>query len=492
MPKKGGRKGGGGKHAGMTEEERLLYMQQKAQAEEEMTKKKEDMLTQFLKDKLEKEERNTVLNLDKLQQQWRAVLMESKTVELRNDMSVLSQTFERVLDYKNSIIQSLVVDLSEREQHSELARSSHLRNMDFLLELHGSRLVELESYFNIGLEELSSEYNTEREQILSQHQQADACLGNLMFSMEKQYADVDSEAKHDYNSTRNQIKNQSNDDKHTVQAQMEGVMDKLSRDMQQTLHFYNKATEDKIIETESLRINDEQSTKEINTHKKQIQKLQDSITALRCQHGPDQTEETSQCLRSTCDEFAEKVQRFRVQLGDAQTVRRQQLTKLTVFSSDAAKKLKEIIAMGEKLLRLSEMCRKLETENEKVVPFYSSSLSPEELRQERDTAVESPPEKLAQLMQDCSPLAMFWQRYNKVQLERLCLKREKQLLDRENEQLRIYLKRYLDGICVSDENHRNPLLMVSSPPLQTPDYTERRDQKRYVVQEAANIAQQRF
>uniref|UniRef100_A0A8C1LB84 Dynein regulatory complex subunit 2 n=1 Tax=Cyprinus carpio TaxID=7962 RepID=A0A8C1LB84_CYPCA len=77
-----GRKGGG-RNARMTEEERLLYMQQKAQAEEDIAKRKEDMLTHFLNDKLQKEERNTILNLHKLRQQWRAVLTQTKTAELR-------------------------------------------------------------------------------------------------------------------------------------------------------------------------------------------------------------------------------------------------------------------------------------------------------------------------------------------------------------------------------------------------------------------------
>lgn len=47
-----------------------------------------------------------------------------------------------------------------------------------------------------------------RDEILSQHQQENMCLENMMFSMEKQYADLDSEAKRDYHSTRNQIQNQ--------------------------------------------------------------------------------------------------------------------------------------------------------------------------------------------------------------------------------------------------------------------------------------------
>lgn len=67
---------------------------------------------------------------------------------------------------------------------------------------------------------------------------------------------------------------QNDENKHAVQFDMEGIMAMLWREMQQTLHDHNKATEDKVIATEHLRINDEQSLKEINAHKKQILKLQ--------------------------------------------------------------------------------------------------------------------------------------------------------------------------------------------------------------------------
>lgn len=44
---------------------------------------------------------------------------------------------------------------------------------------------------------------------------------------------------------------------------------------------------------------------------------------------------------------------------------------------------------GETLLRLADVCRKLETEQEKVLPFYTSSLNAEELSQEKAHAMEA-------------------------------------------------------------------------------------------------------
>jgi len=55
---------------------------------------------------------------------------------------------------------------------------------------------------------------------------------------------------------------------------------------------------------------------------------------------------------------------------------------------------------GERLVKLAEMCRRMETEEEKVLPFYASSLTAEE-KEDIDAAVSEPPnEKLAQVTSD--------------------------------------------------------------------------------------------
>ena len=48
-------------------------------------------------------------------------------------------------------------------------------------------------------------------------------------------------------------------------------------------------------------------------------------------------------------------------------------------------------------MKLAEMCRKLETEEEKVLPFYSSSLSAEEDEQVASVEAEPALETLAQV-----------------------------------------------------------------------------------------------
>ncbi|NXF87805.1 DRC2 protein, partial [Eubucco bourcierii] len=146
----------------MAAEDELLLLQKRALAEEEAAKTKGEMLRQFLKEKLAKEKHSSALNLHKLNAQWRAVLREAKAKELRQDVEILSQTFARVMDGKDSIIESLGTDLEEAEKQHAQALRSHLHNVDRLLQLQRCRLHCLQEGYEAQLEALKEEFEAER------------------------------------------------------------------------------------------------------------------------------------------------------------------------------------------------------------------------------------------------------------------------------------------------------------------------------------------
>lgn len=143
---------------------------------------------------------------------------------------------------------------------------------------------------------------------------------------------------------------------------------------------------------------------------------------------------------------------------------RKKLTKLTIQSNSATEALKSKEEKAKAILRFAEMCRKLETEEEKVLPFYASSLTPEELNDIKQAVYENPSHELANVMKDYLSLENFWKRYNKVLLDKMSLDKEKQMLSTENAQLRLLLKQYLDGISVNSEvlSNTNSLFIVNN------------------------------
>ena len=55
------------------------------------------------------------------------------------------------------------------------------------------------------------------------------------------------------------------------------------------------------------------------------------------------------------------------------------LSDLTLNAKDCMDSLNSYLRMGEKILKTAELCRKLETEREKVLPFYESQADGEEI-----------------------------------------------------------------------------------------------------------------
>ncbi|NXG47331.1 DRC2 protein, partial [Psilopogon haemacephalus] len=110
----------------------------------------------------------------------------------------------------------------------------------------------------------------------------------------------------------------------------------------------------------------------------------------------------------------------------------------------------------QRVLRLAEMCRRLQTQEEKVLPFHSSSLAEEEQQQAQGVLQEAPTEPLAQALQDYLGLELFWQLFNKAKLEEQALGREQEALRQRKQQLKELLGQYLAGISGHQEGPGEP------------------------------------
>ncbi|XP_021490577.1 dynein regulatory complex subunit 2 isoform X1 [Meriones unguiculatus] len=488
MPKKGKKF-----KAALTDEEQLLLFQQKMLAEEEATKKKERLIAQFLKDKLAKEEHNSNLNLNKINTQWRTVLREVKNTELHKDLEILSQTFERVVDCKDNVIKSLAKDLTEAEEQYAHALRSHLHNLDQLLTLQRRRLSLLEENYNMELEALTNEFEKERKTIIDQHDKEIRYLQDVFMAMEQNYMDSEYESKLEFQSMWDDLKNKNLEEKHFLRLKLENIVEDLWRKFQDALKNYTDATEDRKVAFETLKVKDEKSSKEIEMQMKKIQKLQEAIVILKGKitaHSRE-SEWQNQGIRSDRELVHVQLRKLKAQKMQARSLSQENLVKLTLESNATLKALKKVVEKGEKVLKLAEICRKFETEEEKVLPFYSSILTPKEQEELEKQNPEELTEELAKLMLDYSGMENFWKRYNKVKLEVLSLQhRRAQLLDM-SAKLREMLKQYLDGISVSDEvlSQLNPLFIVNHksnlPAL--PPQRGRKGPNIYNVIEAAHI-----
>ena len=195
------------KLAQMTDEERVLYMEQKMLLEAEAKKKKEELINELLKEKLAKEEKNTKNNLNKINYQWRSIMRDAKAKELSRDIEIMSQTFERIIDRKDSVIKALVKDLQEAEEQYSMAMRSNFQNVDNLIDIHTEELNVAKKKFQDMLEVIKIEFDKEREFIIERHAQEMNELMTIIYGMEKTFLDQETEANIDFLSLRDEIMN---------------------------------------------------------------------------------------------------------------------------------------------------------------------------------------------------------------------------------------------------------------------------------------------
>ncbi|MEQ2233994.1 hypothetical protein ILYODFUR_027400 [Ilyodon furcidens] len=163
----------------VTEEERLLQLQQRAQAEEEMAKKKEETLTLYLKDKLQKEQRNASVNLLKLIESWRKNLRQARDAEQLKHVAILQQTNERKLDEQNFIMQKTKRELEEAHRHADQVQRCHLQQEEDLLGQRDRVLMNLEQQWDSSLQNLSFMLSSEMEKMWADFQQQNQKLVDL-------------------------------------------------------------------------------------------------------------------------------------------------------------------------------------------------------------------------------------------------------------------------------------------------------------------------
>ncbi|TRZ11718.1 hypothetical protein HGM15179_015354 [Zosterops borbonicus] len=434
-------------------EAELLLMQKQALAEEEAAKTKRELLTHYLQGKLSREEQSSKWGLHKVRTAWRSVQRKAKDQELRQDIEIFSQTFTRVIDCKDGVIETLVRDLEEAEEQQNRALRSHLHLTDQLLHLQRCRLAYLEEGFNAQVNALKAEFEAERRTILEQQEWESCCLQDMALAMEQDHAKNDNEAMLNFQSARDDIKNKCWQEQQYSRLQLVARLEKLWDQIQKARQSYAQATEKKKVEFEALKKKCEKSSWDIDAQAKKLQNLQEMVTTTRAQIAAhlQESEKENQRIREDKEHALQKLQKLRAQSSQARATAHTHLVTLTCQCSATLKVLQQLVEKAQRILRLAEMCRRLETEEEKVLPFYPSSLAEWEQENARRVLEQPPTEPLALALQDYVGLERFWKRFNKAKLEEKALEQARAALAERNQNLRGLLQQYLAGVAINQK-----------------------------------------
>merc|ERR1719159_953589 len=237
------------------------------------------------------------------------------------------------------------------------------------------------------------------------------------------------------------------------------------------LQSYRTQTEANTADYKNYLTRDSNLSKQVERKLRQVERMQSQIThwKLKIQQNRQECEERNAQLRTEKDHIAKHFQELKAKMNRFRNEEKKRLTDLTQNARGCIKNLKDQLGLAEKILKTAELCRKFETEREKVLPFYlSRDLLNEFEEGELDFGDEDLKEEIRKELSDIgidewTYLDNFFKRFNKVKLDHLAIEQELKRLNKENLQLRSILKQFLDGVSVNEDvlSQPNPLLVVN-------------------------------
>ncbi|EKX35168.1 hypothetical protein GUITHDRAFT_80038, partial [Guillardia theta CCMP2712] len=426
------------------------------------------------------------LNMAKIQHQWRKIMRVAKVEQLRHELEIMSQNHEREVDMKDAIIQMLDRDLDEAEEQYQTALRSHLHNLDTMINLFDAKMSDLRMEFESELQRMINDFSKERRETLEGHNRRTKEFSDILDLQEEQFQMLEEEQHQEFESHCEEIKNKNMEELNVLRLTLEGQIEDLEKHFLAAADSYSANTKDKardccltpaqVQKFKEYTERDRKAAMTIDTQMKRLLRLQDNLALWRAKIASN-TEESvkrNSLLKKEKESLQEHFNRTKLAMNRMREEQATILKQLSVECNDCDKTLSSNIALAERILNTAELNRKLETEREKVVPFYPSL----KLTEEDELSLNDPPaglqEEAAALSSYCrsqsgqtvekwNMLDNFLRKYNMVLLDKEAIRREKERLLQENGDLRSILKQYLDGISVNQNvlQAPNPLMIVN-------------------------------
>lgn len=289
------------------------------------------------------------------------------------------------------------------------------------------------------------------------------------------------------------IRNKNIEEDHQMVSNLEDKIDNMKTDCNKALEKYKKDTEENTNAYKEMLKRDANLSKQVERKLRQVERMQSQIThwKTKIQQNQQECKDRNQQLRTEKDHIARHFQELKAKMNRFRAEQHKRLTDLTQNARNCIQSLGDQLAVAEKIMKTAELCRKFETEREKVLPFYlSREVDVDELQFDDEDLKQEIKESVGDTgIDEWTYLDTFFKRFNKVKLDQLAIEKERQRLQDENVQLRSILKQFLDGVSVNEDvlSQANPLLVVNGKVNLNHIPVKRNHEKKVVVEAAHHV-----
>ncbi|KAL1115867.1 hypothetical protein AAG570_006156 [Ranatra chinensis] len=356
---------------------RLTAAERKRRAEEmklKMKKDAEDNRARIKREDLARELRLRGANRLEVDGSLKKLIRSMNYHWVKDEMRYRWAEFERQLDMKDWRISQLLKSLLMMDTHLELSRQHMMELMDTITGTYFEQASDVHRTYVVRRRKLVGDRNAEASHYVNrcrtQRDTVEALLEAARGDNKTRIAEVrrDLERLEEYQTRR--YETDLVDYSMEFNLRMEQTWDDHRR------HFddYKRSTEDKRKLYVQLRKKDEKDTEVIERLATKISTLNETIAQHR-EHmvKTRETNKKIKDLRTERERFSKSYDIIRQRIKKSCEHDYRQMTVLTTHANVTIQKLEGLKSKAEEVLKVVTMCRKLETVEEKVLPFLRFS-----------------------------------------------------------------------------------------------------------------------
>lgn len=408
---------------------------------------------------------------------WMRFLRECKQRELTAEIEVLRRTFESTLDRKDASSATLLAELNVAEEQCRHAFRSHMDVVSSLLELHAARTRDLEAELDTNVVEMQQDFEFERAELEMKHKIEMEDLRLILENMASEAELLEKQLQEETSEGHETAAEKMNEEKRQMETDLNKVEDALRSELDARYKGFMSTAQANMKEYTEKCKEDQDTTERIAAQLRKIEKLQVSVASWRTNiaRNAKEWEARNAAIQAERDATLAHLKRLKEKMQRWRQLQSTALIDLVKEANATEEALQATAKRAERLLRLVQLCKPMETEREQVL-LHEANISAAAVEAETkrrvgvDGSGDAPGD--AQVGSGAAPasneqwqlLDRFWMKHNKVVLDNAALTQERYLLEEENRGLQGILKQYLDDVSISDQVMRqsNTLLRTQA------------------------------
>lgn len=387
----------------------------------------------------------------------------AKVDDLRKDITLYLKYFNRELDNKDAILQMLDADIDEAEEQYQIALNNHFVHLQQLTSLQDNRIKGLFKEFDKDVSELEMEFKLEFSQIKDNFEEEQNEINKMLRFLHAEMEMKETKQRENFRQMKDNLLA-------SIKEKNTKTQEKIQKMADNEVNIFNSELNDIKAKAKEKNQLDKTYIEDLNTLdrkisalKKKVDKFTEDHKQLRTKIKQNQEDwdQKNKSLKDEKEKIMKSYKKLKAKMIAFRNGQRNMLKNLVKNSFECNRQFQEYIDLSEKILRMAEICRRLETEKEKILPYYSNS---EVIQNE---IVLPNPEKISgidmKFYDEIEALKNFWKRYNKVLLDLESIKKQKEEIEKQNQLLKNLLQKYYDGFTVNNivmNSKDNPLLII--------------------------------